>query len=419
MARTDSSPRGSERALTPDERRMLALLALPALGFALAITVVTTYLPVVAVGFLDSTTAIGLLIGAEGLLALVLPIAVGSRSDRLESRLGGRLPFTLAATPVLALALVLLGFVGSFVAALVVLLLFFAAYYVGYPPYRALYPDLIEAEIAGRSQSAQAVARGGGTAAALLGGGLLLAITQPVPFIFAAAIALAAVGAFAHVLLTRRGVPEQERRRARGTRQTLRDVREVVGQHGDIRLFMGANALWETTLGAVKTFVVLYITVGLGISLSGASGIIGGAALFVLAGAATSGKLADRFGHVRVMRIAALVYGGLLVIPFATQATALLIPATIVISFGGGVLMTLPFALLMPMMPAEEHGLVTGLYSLSRGVGTMLGPLLGGVAVDMLTGVFSDTQGYAAVWGVAAAATLASLPLLNRMRARS
>ena len=39
--------------------------------------------------------------------------------------------------------------------------------------------------------------------------------------------------------------------------------------------------------------------------------------------------------------------------------------------------MSLPYALLMPMMPRGAHGAVTGLYSLSRGVGTSLGPLLG------------------------------------------
>ena len=44
--------------------------------------------------------------------------------------------------------------------------------------------------------------------------------------------------------------------------------------------------------------------------------------------------------------------------------------------------MSLPYALLMPMMPRGAHGAVTGLYSLSRGVGTSLGPLLAGVAIQ-------------------------------------
>ena len=52
------------------DRRRLLLLGLPTLGMALAVTVVSTYLPVVARGEGGSTTAIGLIIGAEGVMAL-------------------------------------------------------------------------------------------------------------------------------------------------------------------------------------------------------------------------------------------------------------------------------------------------------------------------------------------------------------
>jgi Na+/melibiose symporter-like transporter len=40
---------------------------------------------------------IGVLIGGEGLLALGLPVLVGAWSDRLRTRIGGRLPFVLVA----------------------------------------------------------------------------------------------------------------------------------------------------------------------------------------------------------------------------------------------------------------------------------------------------------------------------------
>lgn len=71
--------------------------------------------------------------------------------------------------------------------------------------------------------------------------------------------------------------------------------------------------------------------------------------------------------------------------------------------------MALPCALLMPLMPEKEHGALTGYYSLSRGLGTWLGPLLGGLAITAPAGVFTATQGYQAVWGACAAAALLSL----------
>jgi MFS family permease len=67
-------------------------------------------------------------------------------------------------------------------------------------------------------------------------------------------------------------------------------------------------------------------------------------------------------------------------------------------------------------MPENQHGILTGLYSLSRGIGIMLGPLLAGVAISAAKPLLSSTEGYAAMWLVAAAAILASIPLLRMLR---
>jgi MFS family permease len=136
-----------------------------------------------------------------------------------------------------------------------------------------------------------------------------------------------------------------------------------------------ANALWELALAAIKSFVVLWLTAGLGYPLSQTSAIIGAVALVILVAAALSGKLADRYGRVRIIRIALWVYGVGLLVPLLNATPLLIVPAIPLIAFGGGVTMTLPYALLMPIMPPEQHGSVTGLYSISRGVGIMLGPV--------------------------------------------
>jgi MFS family permease len=78
------------------------------------------------------------------------------------------------------------------------------------------------------------------------------------------------------------------------------------------------------------------------------------------------------------MRVALVVYGLGLLVPFASTVPWVVALAAPLVAFGGGVTMSLPYALLMPMMPRGAHGAVTGLYSLSRGVGTSLGPLLAG-----------------------------------------
>jgi MFS family permease len=399
-----------QRTLQRTELRILAILGVPTFALALAITTVSTYLPVLAEDFSDSSIVIGLLIGGEGLIALWLPLVVGSWSDRLRTPLGSRLPFILAATPALVVALAILGFVDSIAEAAVVVAVFFVAYFVAYEPYRALYPDLVDHEIAGRAQSSQAIFRGLGTFLALVGGGLLISISDPLPFLAAALIVGLTMGAFcvAGVRYRRRERPVQEE----AVGEVVRRVADLARGRRELQAFLVANALWELALSALKTFVVLYVTKTLGLSLAGSSLAIGVAATFVLVGAVVSGKLGDSLGRARVMRWALVVYGLGLMIPFVSTVPWIVALAAPVVAFGGGVTMSLPYALLMPMMPRGAHGAVTGLYSLSRGVGTSLGPLLAGVAIQ------AAGEDYRWTWLVCGAAILISIPVMAPLRDR-
>jgi MFS family permease len=397
-----------QRTLQRSELRILAILGVPTFALALAITTVSTYLPVLAEDFSDSSIVIGLLIGGEGLIALWLPLVVGSWSDRLRTPLGRRLPFILAATPALVLALAVLGFVNTIAEAAIVVAVFFVGYFVAYEPYRALYPDLVDDEIAGRAQGSQAIFRGLGTFLALVGGGLLISISEPLPFIAAAVVVAASLGAFcvAGVRHRRRERPAHEE----AVGEVVRRVADLLRGRRELQAFLVANALWELALSALKTFVVLYVTKTLGLSLAGSSLAIGLAALVVLVGAVVSGTIGDSFGRARVMRWALVIYGLGLLIPFVSTVPWIVALAAPLVAFGGGVTMSLPYALLMPMMPRGAHGAVTGLYSLSRGVGTSLGPLLAGVAIQAAGGDYRWT------WLVCGAAILVSIPAMAPVR---
>ncbi len=411
-----AGPSDHSRDLEGREKRALLALGLPTFGLALAITTVSTYLPKVAKEFTGSSTVIGVIIGGEGIMALFLPLLIGAWSDRLRTPIGGRLPFVLAGVPVAATALVLLGLAGSLGTLALFVGLFFAAYFVAYEPYRALYPDLLSDDIAGRAQSTQALWRGAATALALTGGGLLLSIGQVVPFAAAALLLVVAVGVFAAVA-TKRARSDEGARGNWDLGESLVQMTRLVREHPALRYLLLANSLWELSLAALKTFVILYVTLGLGFGVGTASLIVGGTALFVLAAAGVVGKLGDRFGRARVMEVALWVYGFGLLVPFLTSNPALIVAVLPFVAFGGGTVMTLPYALLMPMMPEDEHGALTGLYSTSRGLGIMLGPLLAGAAIDAFRGSLHGTQGYAAVWLVCSAAIFASLVVLRRMRA--
>ena len=410
------------RRLTGKERRLLFVLGVPTLTMAYSTTIVSTYLPVVARSFTHSAVAIGLILAGEGLTALFIPLLAGSWSDTLRARGGSRLTFVLAGTPVAAGSLAVLGLVGTLPAMGVLVATFFAGNFFSYEPYRALYPDLLPDEVAGRGQGTQAVWRGAGTIIALAGGGLLLSVWTNLPFL--AGAALEATGAALLVLLLGRVSSRARGRRlwparadlGRGARDVLSRSRRLLADHRDLRLYLYANLLWELSLGALKAFIVLYVTQGLGRSLAAASVIIGAVAVVILAGAIASGKLADRLGTIRVMRAGLWVYGCALAVLIFTHATIAILAVAPIVAFGGGLTMTLPYALLIPLMPARGHGMLTGFYSLSRGLGVMLGPLLAGVAIDVLGPAFPGTHGYAAMWIVSAGSVLASIPVLGRLR---
>jgi MFS family permease len=87
-----------------------------------------------------------------------------------------------------------------------------------------------------------------------------------------------------------------------------------------------------------------------------------------------------------------------------------MVPTMLVVGFSGGLVMTLPYAILQPLMPRGRHGVLTGFYSVSRGVGAALGPLFAGLAIQLLDGPFASTDGYAAMWLVCGATVLLSIP---------
>jgi len=401
--------------MSGEARFRLGLLALPTYALALSITIVSTYLSEVTRRYTHQTAVIGVIVGSEGIMALWIPVIAGAWSDRLRTRIGGRLPFVIAGVVPAAVAVALIGLLHSLLLVALMAAVFFAFYFVAYEPYRAMYPDLVkDPDMAGRAQSSQALARGVGTGSALLGGGLLLSIARPLPFVVAGLILVGAVGAF--VLLTLRHGLARSEASGEGARALARRVPRLLRRHPALRAYFVANALWEMALSALKAFVILYLTIGLHYSLAEGSLIIGAVAFVILIGAGVSGKIGDRHGRIRVVRVALWAYGLGFLVPLLTTSRPLIVVAMPFIALGGGTVMTMAYALLMPLMPEDEHGTLTGFYSMSRGVGIIAGPILAGVAIAVGGGIFTGTQGFQAMWLICAVAALGSLFFLGRLR---
>lgn len=389
------------------ERRFLLLLGLPAFALSLSVTTVSGLLPVLLESQSGPLVA-GALVAMEGVFALLLPPIVGPWSDRY----GRRLPFVAAAGAIATAALVLMALGGPLWLFAVWIALFQVGYFAYLTPYFALYPDLVDDEEAGRAQGLQGAWRSVGLGVAFVAGPFLLGVWRPAPFLVAAAVIAVVTPLFGAVVMRR--VREQGRSGTGGA-GGFGGLVGLVRSNPAVGWFVVANGLWETALAALRAFAVLFVVQGLGREESFASMVLAVVVVASVVAAPLSGWLADRLGERRVIAVCLWVYGLGAIVPALTQSVAIL-PVVLLVALAAVSLMTLPYALLMGLLPESDHGSGAALFAISRGLGLLAGPLLAGLAITVLRPVFAGTDGYAALFLVVAAAVLATLPLLRKLR---
>lgn len=352
----------------------------------------------------------GALIAIEGLFAILVPLIVGPWSDRI----GKRLPFVAFAGVLGVVALTLMAIGGPLAVLAIWIALFQVAYFIYITAYFALYPDLVDDEHAGRAQGAQGSWRGIGLGLAFVGGPALLAVWRGAPFLLAAVVMLAVTPVFGMIVRRRvatHGRGHDASKDVGSVRRLLRDPR--------LRWFVLCNALWEAALAALRAFVVLFLTVGLDKPTEFASLALGLVVVAALIAAPLSGWLGDRFGTRRVLVVSLTVYGLGLLTPAFSQSVWLL-PVVLAGGIAAVTVMTLPFALMMELLPPRDHGAGSALFGVSRGLGLLAGPIVAGLCIALLDdGLFEDTRGYGVIFVVASVCVLATIPLLGRLTPRA
>src|SRR5213592_3551927 len=398
---------------SPSVRRTLFwLLGLGAFGLAFSITTTAAYLPPLLQRFTDSGTLIGLVLGAEGVFALALSPVIGPWSDTFHTPLGRRRPFMLAALGPMGFCLLLMPFMPNLWTTTLIVLAFFFAYYVYEPPYRGLYPDLLPPSTYGRAQGIQHVLRGIALGTALVGGGFLLKVWHAAPFVLAAFVTTAACGAA--ILWVREDGGHG--RVFEGVGAYFKRSWSILVEEAEVRRFLIANAAWEGTFAAARTFVVLYIIEGLHESKAISSAVLAAVATGYVIAAVFAGRLGDRFGLARVVFFASFVYGaGYIVAGLATTWHNWYFVLIVPVSIAGGTVMTLAWGLLFKLMPVQHRGAVSGLATTTKGLGLLIGTPIAGLAIDLARPWLSATDGYQAVWFVCGIPILAAMPLVYRL----
>lgn len=389
--------------------KFLVLLGIPALGTALTYTLVTTYIPFF-LEKLSSASVTGVLISIEGFFAITVPILIGLWSDAITSPLGKRLPFFFIGVLISSIILLMMPFSSNSLTLLTLeLIFFFMSYFVVYEAYYSLYPDLVSNEKRGRSQGIMGGFKAIGMFMALTGGGFLLTVWKPFPFIAFTAIMIAVSVVLYYTVKNK---ITQSSTTSKGL--DWRGAWKLIKGSKKIQLWLVANTFWEASVAVLRVFIIIYFTKGLHLTLdesSEALAMVGVAAIFA---APLSGFLADKYGHKPVVLTAVFLFGVGLVPPLFTVQKIYLV-GILPVAFTAVVLMTLPFSMLMYYLPKNQrHGTGSALFLFCQGLGVLIGPIIGGFVIDTFRNfdvlVFQKTQGYSSMFIVASGFLFLSLP---------
>ncbi len=389
--------------------RSMLVLTLPTLGFATGLSLVTTYLPLILERYTSSATLIGFAIGGEGIFSALIPLFVGVVSDRIwTQRWGRRRPFMIFAAPFMAAALMLAPFQQGFIPIAVSTFVFFAAYHFYTSPYQSLLPDVTPSTSHGRVQGFQSFMRGSGMFLGMVVAGVLFHEWEPLPFILCSLLIMV----FTYLTVKKVREPEPEERpeaQRQGIWDEVKQVWRSIGEHKEIQRFMFAAFLWESTLAGLRPFIMLWFIYSLKVTSQTGALLLGLVGVTYMVAGLASGYLADRFGRSAIMRIGLWIYlGGCLFGVFITDVkwVFLFLP---IFGLGGSIVLTLPYAILIRLMPKQHIGQFTGMFSMMRGLANIVAPLVAGAAIDIGGKILPAGRQYAVIWAVSALMIAVSL----------
>lgn len=384
------------------------------LGSNGAQTIMIVLLPVLLEEYAPSALWIGLVIGSEGLLAILVPYWVGYLSDHLPRawarRFGRRAFFLWATAPIMVGALVATPFLDGFWLLAAAGFVFFTGLHGYLTPLWALLIDAVPDERRGPVQGVRGAFQAAGLAFGLIGGGLLFALAVPLPFLLAALLVLASTW------LTSAAVPSDPE--ARGEwhppRGDGRPVWRRLMGNPPVRWFLIANALWTGAVDGVRPYIFIFAVVVLGITVAEASLVLGWLLVGLAVGAVLIGRLGNRIGRVRVLALAAGLTGVAMGLGLFVRDVPSAIAVLALAGLAAAAFIALPFPVFAALAGDQAAGRQTALYIVSLGFARIVAPILVGAAIDIGARWLPEYRGYPFMWPVAGIFVVLSVPALMR-----
>lgn len=382
------------------------------LGSTAGQTVMVALLPVLLSRYTDSATLIGFAIGGEGIVAILVPYWIGAASDhlpdRLADRFGRRTFFLLLMAPLMAASVAIAPFLDGFWPIAGAALVFFLTLHGYLAPLWALMVDEVAPQRYGRVQGVRGALHSIGLGFGLVGGGLMFAVWEPLPFLFAGLLILVTTG------ITYVTSPRSKTRGHEGdSSDVLKLWRRLKGRPA-VSWMLVANSLWSAGVDGIRPYIFLFATIVLGINVAETSLLL----LVIVAGlgigALVLGNLGDRYGHAKLLAVGATVTGVAMLAGIFVRDVPGAVVLLLFSGLGAATLIALPYPLFARLMGEGGVGRDTGLYIVTMGFGRIVAPVLIGAAIDIARSSMPETRGYPIMWPIAGGLTLLGILALGR-----
>ena len=366
-----------------------------------------TYVPIFLRNFIESNTIVGLIMTFDNVLAIFLIPIFSALSDRVDTRIGRRMPFIVTLLPIAAVLFGLIPFsaLSSLWLLIVLVFCFNLSKQAVRGPVVALMPDMVPGDL--RSEANGVINTMGGIAT-ILGTVALARLMdvyiklpgqkEPVNEILAFPVAslfviLAVVLLFIFVKERSSQVPREKAAKEK-KESILQSLRHVVGEKDKSALFILISLLcWFISYQGVLPFVGLYSEEVLGTSSGTASLAAGMVGIAYAIFAIPSGKVAHRFGRKRTIRVSLVCLVAVTLLVFVHSfVTASWNPTVRLVSFWAllflfGIfwvsVVTNSFPMLWQMSDYTTVGIYTGLYYFFSQAASIIAPPIAGGCIDL------------------------------------
>lgn len=390
------------------------ILAIGSGFFALSLVwmVYNTFMPLILGEFIDSRAIRGSIMGLDNLLAVVLIPVIGAWSDRLDTRLGGRLPFLVVGMPAAALFFILLPIVSESTLwqLLIIDVLFLFAMTIYRAPVIALMPDHTPQEKRSTANGLINFMGGVGALLALFALAPLYDSAKSYPFIIGGAVLLLAFVLLFLIVDRRPAYVNVETENSEET-MALTSLRRDIGKlvHPTFRghlLILTAIFLYFIGYSGVEAQFSVYATEYLGASGGEAGLTLGFFSLSFVLFAVPAGLLGSRLGKSQTMLLGLVCLPAIfLILPWVTSFLWLKI-----LLFIGGIAWALinvqAYPLVADLGGTTKIGFFTGMYYLFSMASSVVAPAILGLTMDLF--------GHPALFFSAAASFVVAFILLRK-----